>query len=119
MINILYKKTFSTYSNSVSLDVHAASRRPRDTQLLFSVLFRLEITSRMAPRAIFRAFRPIYNEDSETTASSEKIYTYDQQNITVNLEDRPLVSPFRLQNVAAASRKTASEAITIIFHDMS
>ena len=107
-------------SNSVSLNVHAASRRPRDTQLLFSVLFRLEITSRMAPRAIFRAFRPIYNEDSEmAAASSEKIYTYDQQNITVNLEDRTLVSPFRLQNVVAASRKTASEAITIIFHDMS
>ena len=46
-------------------------------------MHRLEITSRMAPRAIFKAFRPIYNDD---------IYTYDTQNIAVDLEDRTLVS---------------------------
>ena len=44
---------------------------------------RLEITSRMAPQAIFKAFRPIYNDN---------IYTYDMQNITVDLEDKTLVS---------------------------
>jgi len=44
--------------------------------------FGLEITSRMAPQATFKAFRPIYNDD---------IYTYDMQNIAVDLEDRTLV----------------------------
>ena len=46
-------------------------------------MYRMEITSRMAPRAIFKAFRPIYNED---------IYSYDMQNIAVDLEDKTLVS---------------------------
>ena len=46
-------------------------------------MHRLEITSRMAPQATFKAFRPIYNDD---------IYTYDMQNIAVDLEDRTLVS---------------------------
>lgn len=48
-------------------------------------LFRLEITSRMAPKAVFKAFRMIRNNGSQ-------IVTYDQQSVAVDLEDRTLVS---------------------------
>ena len=67
----------------------------------FLVFFdRLEITSRMAPQAIFRAWRPIFNEGEEGERNSlphpaappPEYYSYDEQNVTVNLEDRTLVS---------------------------
>lgn len=41
------------------------------------------MTSRMAPTAVFKAFRPMGGQD---------FYAYDEQNVTVNLEDRTLVS---------------------------
>ena len=40
----------------------------------------------MAPNAIFKAFRPI--------DTNSPVYSYDVQNVTVNLEDRTLVSDF-------------------------
>ena len=41
----------------------------------------------MAPQAIFKAWRPMFNEDTSTI-----IYGYDEQLVSVNLEDRTLVS---------------------------
>ena len=41
------------------------------------------MTSRMAPTATFKAFRPNLEGD---------FYATDEQNVTVNLEDRTLVS---------------------------
>ena len=71
-------------------------------ELFFLLVFfdRLEITSRMAPQAIFRAWRPIFNEGEEGERNSlphpaaplAEYYSYDEQNVTVNLEDRTLVS---------------------------
>ena len=69
-------------------------------ELFFLLVFfdRLEITSRMAPQAIFRAWRPIFNEGEERNslphpaAPPPEYYSYDEQNVTVNLEDRTLVS---------------------------
>ena len=63
------------------------------------------MTARLAPKAVFKAFRAIYNEASEDAASAA-IYTYDEQNVTVNLEDRTLVS-----------RVLCALHISIIFHD--
>ena len=53
---------------------------------LFVFFDRLEITSRMAPQAIFKAWKPLFNEDTSST-----VYNYDEQSVTVNLEDRTLV----------------------------
>ena len=53
----------------------------------FFVFFdRLKIPSRMAPQAIFKAWRPMIKEDTSTL-----IYGYDEQLVSVNLEDRTLV----------------------------
>ena len=41
----------------------------------------------MAPQAIFKAWRPMFNEDTSTI-----MYGYDEQLVSVNLEDRTLVS---------------------------
>ena len=62
----------------------------------FLVFFdRLEITSRMAPQAIFRAWRPIFNEgEEERNSLPAEYYSYDEQNVTVNLEDRTLVNMY-------------------------
>ena len=47
----------------------------------------------MAPQAIFRAWRPIFNEgEEERNSLPAEYYSYDEQNVTVNLEDRTLVS---------------------------
>ena len=78
-------------------------REPKRIYRTFFLLVffdRLEITSRMAPQAIFRAWRPIFNEGEEGERNSlphpaaplAEYYSYDEQNVTVNLEDRTLVS---------------------------
>ncbi len=60
----------------------------------FSLSFvcRVEITSRMAPGALFKAFRPIYNDEDAESSNGNINYTVDEQNVSVNLEDRTLVS---------------------------
>ena len=60
--------------------------------ILFYLPQRLEMTARLAPKAVFKAFRAIYNEAEAW--SLPPIYTYDEQNVTVNLEDRTLVRAF-------------------------
>ena len=76
--------TFSQRDKSCILNAHNFSGLWNETN--FSFFSSLEITSRMAPGAIFQAFRPIHNEKQEI------VYTYDWQNISVDLEDRTLVS---------------------------
>ena len=51
----------------------------------------------MAPQAIFRAWRPIFNEgEEERNSLPAEYYSYDEQNVTVNLEDRTLVNMYTM-----------------------
>ena len=72
---------------SILMMVRKKREEQNQQNFLFVFFDRLEITSRMAPQAIFKAWRPMFNEDTSTI-----IYGYDEQLVSVNLEDRTLVS---------------------------
>ena len=104
IFSLLFLRPFTHIKKTQSFVlVSKRERAKKNIQNFFFLLVffdRLEITSRMAPQAIFRAWRPIFNEGEEGERNSlphpaaplAEYYSYDEQNVTVNLEDRTLVS---------------------------